>query len=818
MSTALEAVLGSVEANSSAVFAYDTFAAQFAVPASSDSLPVWEMSTRPGAASALVGYLKAPKASADRQPISVLMTPSALLSAASDLAALPPPSERPALVFQVACSEPDLVDDKLKRTPALDKLFEATARIQQQQQQQQHGGFQPTVLLAGGAGQGPQEVTATVAHAQNLAKKTSKDVIVAWDAIDAALETCDLKNSNSSTEAVPKSFAYYGPASPSKVIVLPSSVYSATALAANPASSANVGLLIVSALRPWSAQDLLAALPESAVDVHVYAQDQSKLLYASVLSTVRAARRRIRVRPFSPAADPIKFTFDNVAQWCQKFETKPVQLPQNGSKLVVFWAADAGKSADLAARLATGFQKDLDVRGLTEYDNFSGKEYGLQRSVLLLSPKQQSADQLHLPLSALVQVTPPSLLFISGTTLLSFYSPLSTISADTQVVFASNTWKPAEFGEKLSPSDLASLTLAGKDKVMTLDTSAVVAESGLLASDGLVEEACFWLLFLGVSTSTQQATSMISELLGKSPAGGEWSTTAFSQLVDLTRNHLHNVQLPEEVPQSELNNLSGHIVSNATASNPHKVFDEPTPQVPKAWHTAAKQLMFPEAYQVDQAALRPDLPEDNFLLTVTENRRLTPLDYDRNVFHLEMSTAGTGLKYEIGEALGVHGLNDETEVREFIDWFGLDADAAVHLPARADQHHNETRTVFQVLQQNLDIFGKPGKAFYDALSKIAISREEARHLRFIASAEGSSTFKKWSEIETVTYVDVLKAFPSTKERLGLEGLLREVPLIKPRHYSIASSQNFVGDSVHLLVVTVDWKTPSGMLPRSFSNE
>ncbi len=33
--------------------------------------------------------------------------------------------------------------------------------------------------------------------------------------------------------------------------------------------------------------------------------------------------------------------------------------------------------------------------------------------------------------------------------------------------------------------------------------------------------------------------------------------------------------------------------------------------------------------------------------------------------------------------------------------------------------------------------------------------------------------------------------------------------IKPRHYSIASAQAAVGDSIHLLIVTVDWKTPSG---------
>lgn len=802
--SAFELLQQSTAQDSSAIFAWDTFSAQFGLPKS--NAPVWEISTRPGSAAALVGYLTAPKASVDCLPVSVLTTPSALCAAATDLVQLPPATERPALIFQVACSEPSLHDKQLKRKPALDALLEAVHKLDQAKS------FNPTVLLAGGAGKGPQEIVNTYTYAQTLARKTNKDVLVAWDAIDAALEKSDALAIKPDLQA-PSSFSYYGPASPEKVIIVPSSIYSATAITAGAANSPKVGLLVVSALRPWSNEDLLAALPESAVDIQVYSQDSSKLLFADVLYTIRAARRRVRVRPFKPAPAPIQFTYDNVAQWAQHLQSQPVHLPADGTKLVVFWSSDTGKSSDLVARLAAGFKDDITVRWLTEYDNFSGKEFGLQRSVLLLSPKthQKSSSPLLLPLTALVQAVPPSLLFLSGTSSLSYYSPLSTISNDTQVIFSSNTWKPAEFTDKLSPSDLASLSLASKDKVLTLDTSAVVAESGLLASDGLVEEAAFWLLFMGLSTSAQQATSLIADILGTSPAGGEWSTVSFSRLVDLTRSALNAVELPQHVPQSELNNLPGHIVSNASQSNPHKNFEEPQPSVPAAWHNAAKQLIFPEAYQVEPSSLRPDLPEDNFLLTVTENRRLTPLDYDRNVFHLEFSTKGTGLKYEIGEALGVHGWNDAEEVLNFIEWFGLDPDATVQLPARAGHLYGEMRTVFQVLQQNLDIYGKPGKSFYDALSKLACNREESRHLRFIASAEGNSTFKKWSEIETVTFVDVLKAFPSTKERLGLEGLLREVPLIKPRHYSIASSQNFVGDSVHLLVVTVDWKTPSGVL-------
>lgn len=64
-----------------------------------------------------------------------------------------------------------------------------------------------------------------------------------------------------------------------------------------------------------------------------------------------------------------------------------------------------------------------------------------------------------------------------------------------------------------------------------------------------------------------------------------------------------------------------------------------------------------------------------------------------------------------------------------------------------------------------------------------------------------------SENDTVTYADLLRQFPSA--RPSIDELVKEIEAIKPRHYSIASSQNFVGDSVHLLIVTVEWNNPIG---------
>nr|ODN74308.1 sulfite reductase (NADPH) flavoprotein alpha-component [Cryptococcus depauperatus CBS 7841] len=239
-----------------------------------------------------------------------------------------------------------------------------------------------------------------------------------------------------------------------------------------------------------------------------------------------------------------------------------------------------------------------------------------------------------------------------------------------------------------------------------------------------------------------------------------------------------------------------------------------------AWEAAAQHFFFREAFAVPEAktidnaqglpgvtALRPSMSEETFLVTVSENRRLTPVTYDRNVFHLELDTAGTGLKYDIGEAIGIHGWNDAIEVEEFCQWYGLDPNALVTFPCPTKQGAMETRTVFQLLQQDVDLFGRPGKAFYAALANVATSKPDAMRLKFISAPEGSELFKRMAEKETVTFADVLKIFSSA--RPSIEELVGLIPEIKPRHYSIASSQKAVGDKVELLVVTVNWINSQG---------
>jgi len=70
----------------------------------------------------------------------------------------------------------------------------------------------------------------------------------------------------------------------------------------------------------------------------------------------------------------------------------------------------------------------------------------------------------------------------------------------------------------------------------------------------------------------------------------------------------------------------------------------------------------------------------------------------------------------LGEALAVYGLNPESQVSSFLDFYGLNPNDIVCI----GQHHGEysIRTIFQLFLQYLDIFGRPSKKILSSLGRL----------------------------------------------------------------------------------------------------
>jgi len=222
-------------------------------------------------------------------------------------------------------------------------------------------------------------------------------------------------------------------------------------------------------------------------------------------------------------------------------------------------------------------------------------------------------------------------------------------------------------------------------------------------------------------------------------------------------------------------------------------------------HHVALNMIFPEAYEATKQ-VRPSA-HGVHVVRLIKNKRLTPEDYERNIFHLEFDISGTPLKYQIGDALGVYGHNDTAEVDAFIEEYGLEPNAFVSVPSRGQMQEGQTElvSVRNLFIQHLDLFGRPSKKFYCALAGFATSRYEYLKLMHIGT-DDAEAFKLGIH-ETVTFADLLLQYKTANPTI--EDLVELIPPIKARHYSIASSMKLNPRSVHLLVVAVDWVTPRG---------
>jgi len=116
--------------------------------------------------------------------------------------------------------------------------------------------------------------------------------------------------------------------------------------------------------------------------------------------------------------------------------------------------------------------------------------------------------------------------------------------------------------------------------------------------------------------------------------------------------------------------------------------------------------------------------------------------------------------------------------------------------------------VYQMFSEVMDIFGRPNKFFYKGLARFATDQKEQDELNMIAGDTDEGKQKYVDLVtETVTFEDVLRSYPSAKP--PLEQLMGMIPSIKPRLYSIASSQRAMNDKVQLMIVINDWDTPAG---------
>ena len=615
-------------------------------------------------------------------------------------------------------------------------------------------------------------------------------------------------------------FEYHGHAIPDSVLVVLGTVESS--LASQVASSlerkgASVGVLNVRVYRPFVEEEFIKALPESVKTIGILGQVQDlhavsdpgivSSLYNDVLAAITFSDRW----SMRPVVIDVKYPREQI--WTPLIIAAAFQLltkksllesegrnddidQQPGLQILdatavqqyTFWDVDASRFADASVVLGQALSRDSasNVTVKTGYDNL------LQGGVVRTDIRKSKIS-----IEASYPIDAADVAFVGQETLLQQIDVLNGLKAEGKIILRLPGVKDDDL-EKRLPIGFRKALSAKAVHFYIVDPQAIE----LVSNDPDLETYLMQVAFLRVALPNLENVG-IQKL-----AAINGNTQILGSLAKDLDNALRLIEVPESWssvdPEIEIPLLPKDINVNSFCS-----FDKIEPEPPtllKGWQTAARGLAFKEAFGT-QTALRPDLSVKTYTAYVKENRRLTPLTYDRNIFHIEFDLGESGLKYEIGEALGIHAENDEKEVRDFINFYGLNPEEIVEVSTRDNADVFENRTVYQALIQNVDIFGKPPKRFYEALAEFADDPQEKKELQTLGGSEGANEFKRRSEVDTITYADILLEFTSAHP--SFHDIVRIVNPMKRREYSIASCQKVTPTSVALMIVTVGWTDPQG---------
>jgi len=173
-----------------------------------------------------------------------------------------------------------------------------------------------------------------------------------------------------------------------------------------------------------------------------------------------------------------------------------------------------------------------------------------------------------------------------------------------------------------------------------------------------------------------------------------------------------------------------------------------------------------------------------FVAELSVNQKITGRTSTKDVRHIEISLADSGLTYQPGDALGVYFQNDPALVQAILTATGIEPTSVVSLDATGEV------TIERALIDSLELT----QSYPSFLEKYASSTGNSELQKIAADKTAAREF-----LATRQTLDVILQFPGSLTAQQLADSLRKQ---QPRLYSIASSQAEVGEEVHLTVGVV----------------
>jgi sulfite reductase (NADPH) flavoprotein alpha-component len=174
------------------------------------------------------------------------------------------------------------------------------------------------------------------------------------------------------------------------------------------------------------------------------------------------------------------------------------------------------------------------------------------------------------------------------------------------------------------------------------------------------------------------------------------------------------------------------------------------------------------------------------------NRRLNSPDSEKDIRHFELSLAGSGLSYEVGESVAVYPTNCPHLVSEILEALEATGDETV------PNNKKEPTTFREALLRDYSITQATPR-FLQAIAERASAAPLLNELLDPERKQDLDTYLWGMQI-----IDFLSEHPSVQfEPAEFVALL---PKLQPRLYSVASSLKAFPEAVHLIVDVVTYQS------------
>lgn len=180
--------------------------------------------------------------------------------------------------------------------------------------------------------------------------------------------------------------------------------------------------------------------------------------------------------------------------------------------------------------------------------------------------------------------------------------------------------------------------------------------------------------------------------------------------------------------------------------------------------------------------------EHPFAASVLVNQRITGRESAKDVRHLELSLAGSGIKYRPGDSIGVWQRNPPAAVDATLHALGEDGDRVV-------AHNGEEYPLRHWLSAKREIT-RLAKPLLAAHAK----RSGNAELHRLLGADGRRELPRF--LDTHQPIDLLRQWPAGWSASDWIGAL---PPLTPRLYSVASSPVVSDEEVHITVARVAYE-------------